>query len=108
MLDFDGTLAPITRNPINTVIAPQSLAILRRLALHPNVFVAIISGRGPADVQQRVALPNVTYSGNHGLEIYQPDGSRWALDLTSGLRANFERMVLLLEHKVCFERIVKL
>lgn len=69
LLDFDGTLAPIQPNPILTTIDPDSERLMHLLARNPNIFIAIISGRRSPDVKHRVGIENITYSGNHGLEI---------------------------------------
>jgi len=42
------------------------------------VRVAIVSGRGLADVKRRVGVKGLIYSGNHGLEIEHARGARWA------------------------------
>lgn len=69
LLDFDGTLAPINANPLLTTIDPNSERLLHLLAQNPNIFIAVISGRRSPDVKRRVGIQNITYSGNHGLEI---------------------------------------
>lgn len=43
--------------------------LLRRVARHPNIVLAVISGRRQSDVCQRIGIDNITYSGNHGMEI---------------------------------------
>lgn len=49
---------------------------LRRLAALANVEVAVVSGRSIDDLAARVALPGLTFVGNHGLEI-QRQGIPW-------------------------------
>jgi len=65
--DFDGTLAPIVRDPQRAAMRPVTRRLLARLArLYPCV---VISGRGRADVLRRVgaiAIRNVI--GDHGIE----------------------------------------
>lgn len=68
-MDFDGTLAPINANPLLTTIDPDSERLLHSIAQNPKIFLAIISGRRSPDVKRRVGIENITYSGNHGLEI---------------------------------------
>lgn len=43
----------------------------------PDVYIAIVSGRSVANVKQMVGIQNVTYAGNHGLEIEHPDGTKF-------------------------------
>ncbi|XVH32620.1 trehalose-phosphatase [Haloferacaceae archaeon DSL9] len=67
--DFDGTLSPIEDSPDEPTITPANRASLLRLREHPQVAVAVISGRGVLDVKERVGIGDITYSGNHGLEL---------------------------------------
>ncbi len=76
LLDYDGTLSPIAPHPDLAVIPPETKKVLARLARMPDVFVAIISGRGVTNVKQMVGIEGITYAGNHGLEIIHPDGSK--------------------------------
>lgn len=72
---------------------PASQAALERLVRHPNVLLAFISGRGVADVQRKIAMPNVTYAGNHGLEIRYANGTLWKYEVPADVRANYARLV---------------
>lgn len=69
LLDFDGTLAPIVARPELAAIPPATRAALDRLRAHPGVEMAVVSGRGMADVRERAALGDIAYAGNHGMEI---------------------------------------
>jgi alpha,alpha-trehalase len=78
LLDFDGTLAPIVDRPEEARISESMRRVVRRLAEgHP---VAVISGRELADVEQRVGLSNIAYSGSHGFEIQKPAHSSVTFD----------------------------
>ena len=46
--------------------------LLRELRNQPRLTVGVISGRALDDLKQRVALDNIVYAGNHGLEIEGP------------------------------------
>jgi trehalose 6-phosphate phosphatase len=69
LLDFDGTLAPIVAHPELAEIPPGTRAALAALMAVPGVEVAVVSGRGLADVRERAAIPGIAYAGNHGMEI---------------------------------------
>jgi trehalose-phosphatase len=69
ILDYDGTLTPIVSSPAAAVLAPSVRATLARLAASDRARLAILSGRGLADLRARVALEGVVYGGCHGLEI---------------------------------------
>lgn len=71
-LDFDGTLADIVPVPDDAVIPESRLQLLDALNNQPRFAVAIISGRSLEDLKGRVNLPDITYVGDHGLEISGP------------------------------------
>lgn len=71
-LDFDGTLSPIVEHHNDAEISDEMRGLVEELAgKYP---VAVVSGRGLADVKKRVALPELYYAGSHGFEISGPDG----------------------------------
>jgi len=69
ILDYDGTLTPLVSSPGAAFLAPSVRANLARLAGPHRARLAILSGRGLADLRARVALDGVLYGGCHGLEI---------------------------------------
>lgn len=69
-LDFDGTLAAIEDRPDAAAIPDATREAVEALAAEPNVEVAVVSGRKLADVRERVGIPELSYAGNHGLEIH--------------------------------------
>jgi len=101
LLDYDGTLAPLVDNPDETAMPFGEKAKLKSLAKHPNVFLAIISGRGLKDVQQTVGITGITYAGNHGIEIEFPDGYRHDYKLPDDLHQKYVALVKELKAKAC-------
>lgn len=71
--DFDGTLAPIVREPEAARMRSATRALLARAAAsYPCV---VISGRGRADVAKRLdGVPLREIVGNHGLEPSRREG----------------------------------
>lgn len=69
LLDFDGTLAPIVARPELAAMPERTRRALDRLMAMDGVEVAVVSGRGLADVRERAAIPGIAYAGNHGMEI---------------------------------------
>jgi trehalose 6-phosphate phosphatase len=65
--DYDGTLAPIVRDPAKAHLRPRTRRLLRSLArIYP---CTIISGRSRADVLRRLAGTGIrNVIGNHGAE----------------------------------------
>jgi len=68
-LDYDGTLTPIVASPEMAVLSPQAREILKQISRHSLFKLAIITGRSLREIKALVGLENVTYAGNHGLEI---------------------------------------
>lgn len=71
-LDFDGTLSPIVDDPDRAAALPGTPELLERLARR--LPVAVVSGRGLADLASRVAVDGVAYAGSHGFEIRTREG----------------------------------
>lgn len=90
--DFDGTLAPIVRDPARANMRPVTQRLLVRLArLYPCV---VISGRARADVLQRVSTTGVrAVIGDHGMEPWDaPEEPRREVRRWAGvLRQRLER-----------------
>jgi trehalose 6-phosphate phosphatase len=71
-LDFDGTLSPIVERPEDARLLDGLVGPLRELVARPDTVVAVVSGRGLADVRDRIPLDGVYFAGNHGFEIEGP------------------------------------
>lgn len=72
-MDFDGTLSPIEPVPEMAEFNPVMRRLVERLA--ECTQVAIVSGRGLADLRAHVGIPGLTYAGSHGYELQRPDGA---------------------------------
>lgn len=76
LLDVDGTLAPIVADPKAARVPDGTRSELARLRGRYGL-VACVSGR-PAEVARAiVGLPELTYVGEHGLEL-DPEAAAWA------------------------------
>ncbi|WP_424493823.1 trehalose-phosphatase [Salinimicrobium sp. GXAS 041] len=71
-LDFDGTLAPIVEHHDDAAISEEMRGLVQELS--KRFPLAVVSGRGLADVRKRVNLPDLFYAGSHGFEISGPNG----------------------------------
>jgi trehalose 6-phosphate phosphatase len=72
-LDFDGVLAPIVSVPSDARPLPESAAALEELAGLPDTAVALLSGRGRADLATVSGFGSpIRLIGSHGSEF---DGS---------------------------------
>ncbi|MBI4371403.1 MAG: trehalose-phosphatase [Elusimicrobia bacterium] len=95
-LDFDGTLAPLAPHPSLARLPAKTRRLLARLARRPRVRLAIVSGRGLADVRRLVGLKGVHYAGNHGLQILGP-GFCWRHPRTRAAAADVRALARRLE-----------
>lgn len=83
LLDVDGVLAPIVPRPGDARVPDDTRAELRRLA-GTYALVACVSGRAGEDARRVVGVPELTYVGNHGLEL-DPEAARWSRRLEAFL-----------------------
>lgn len=74
-LDVDGVLAPIVERPEDASVPPDTRAVLRRLAGEYGL-VACVTGRPSGTARELVGVPELTYVGEHGLELH-PDLDGW-------------------------------
>lgn len=72
--DFDGTLAPLVKDPAKAVPVPGGVEALYKVAEVPHTEAALVSGREIADLRKVSAAPNpITLVGCHGAEISGTD-----------------------------------
>jgi trehalose-phosphatase len=79
LFDVDGTLAPIVAKPGDAAVPFRTRAALRELAQR-FALVACVSGRRAADARRVVGVDELTYVGNHGLELLTPGHEDATLD----------------------------
>ncbi len=72
-LDYDGTLTPLQEHPDKALLSPEMRKAIRTIANRGDTDVAIVSGRSLEGVRQVVGESELTYAGNHGLEVAGPD-----------------------------------
>ncbi|MFY9190137.1 MAG: trehalose-phosphatase [Lawsonella sp.] len=72
--DFDGTLAPLVKDPSKSIPIPGGVEALYKLAEVPHTQAALVSGREISELRTISAAPNpVTLVGCHGAEITGTD-----------------------------------
>jgi trehalose 6-phosphate phosphatase len=78
-LDVDGVLAPIVERPEDATVPEATRVQLRRVAgLY--ALVACVTGRTGAFAREIVGVDELTYVGQHGLEL-EPRAERWAEEI---------------------------
>lgn len=101
LTDFDGTLGDIKADSKQTKIRPEAKAALEELFERSNYFLGVISGREMFDVQKRVGIDNITYSGNHGMEILFPNKTEFHYPITSEMLKNCSELKTIIQKEVC-------
>jgi trehalose-phosphatase len=78
MLDYDGTLAEITRDPEQAWPLDGVRKLLPALIARPDCLaVAIVSGRDLGRLERLLGVSDGLFlAGCHGMELRRPDGSR--------------------------------
>lgn len=79
-LDYDGTMTPIAETPDKAVMPEDMRQAVATLA--ERMPVAVVTGRGLADIKRLVGMERLVYAGNHGSEIW--DGKQGVLLMSSG------------------------
>jgi trehalose 6-phosphate phosphatase len=80
LCDVDGTLAPIVDDPESATVPVETREVLRALAQR-YALVACVSGRRAVEARRLVGIDELTYAGNHGLELLAPGADEAILDL---------------------------
>jgi trehalose 6-phosphate phosphatase len=70
--DYDGTLTLIVERPELANLPTDTRRLLEALARQWGIRVGIISGRALGNLKNKVGIPGIIYSGNHGLEVEGP------------------------------------
>jgi trehalose-phosphatase len=78
-LDYDGTLTPLVARPEQAELSGRMRRVLERLS--DWITIAVVSGRGLADVRARVGLDRLFYAGSHGFEIDGPGDPRLPIEI---------------------------
>ena len=79
LCDVDGTLAPIVADPADAWVPDSTREALRDAARWFG-FVACVTGRPALEARYMVGIEELTYAGNHGLELLEPGSSEVTLD----------------------------
>lgn len=97
ILDFDGTLTKIAKNPHDVVLEQKTIEVLTALSESPFYRLAIVSGRSLKNLKSFFHFKNVVYAGNHGLEL---EGDNLLLPQKAKKAKKLEALVWLLGEKL--------
>ena len=91
LLDLDGTLSEMVQNPEDSTISPSMRKTLQDLISKLDL-VAVITGRSIAQARRIVAVDDLVYVGNHGLERWDGRATSIAPEAKPHLQMLFEFM----------------
>lgn len=77
LLDYDGTLTPITSRPEQAAPDAQLLELLRKLAARPRTSVHVVSGRPKDTLESWLGGLELGLHGEHGLWSRPSRASAW-------------------------------
>ena len=77
LLDFDGTLLPIMKDPDKCYLSPDTRRLLESILSSGKAVLVVLSGRSLSDLRKRLSIRGAFYAGSHGVEISGP-GIRFA------------------------------
>lgn len=100
LLDVDGTLAPLTQMYDEATVPAATREVVAALVAHPDVRVALVTGRSAAVARQMVGVRNLWIAGNHGFEIQGPHGENFADPSVLSHRAEIATAIARLEPRV--------
>jgi trehalose-phosphatase len=107
LCDIDGTLAPIVSDPEAAALPRAARELLRGLAGR-YLLVACVSGRRAEAARRLVGLDQLTYVGNHGLELLRPGEREPRQHPALGEREAPARFVARLDHSALEAAAVRL
>ncbi len=93
--DYDGTLAPITRDPSRAYLPEETRKLLAQLS--EKFRVAIVSGRDLDDLKEFIRLDSLIYAGSHGFRISGPGGIEMEHEKVSELLPRINTLMELLQ-----------
>ena len=92
LLDFDGTISDIVRDPKDAVLSTEFRYLLKNLSQSRKIPIGIISGRAIEDIRKRVGISGFIYSGDHGFEI-QGNGLSFKFPVSQSYRDSVEEII---------------
>jgi trehalose 6-phosphate phosphatase len=92
-LDFDGTLAPIVRDPAIAEVPERTLQVLERLKVDLDGAVAIVSGRSITELDRLLSPLHLPIAGVHGTECRSCDGQITRCSIDDHLLFDITRLI---------------
>ena len=93
LLDYDGTLVHICKEPSLAKLSPEEKKVLKTLTGIPWISLGIVSGRSLKEVRKLVGIKGLCYAGNHGFEILFQERN-WIHPDLKGFESKLRRVAL--------------
>ncbi|CAN0476899.1 unnamed protein product, partial [Ectocarpus sp. 8 AP-2014] len=77
LLDYDGTLTPIVKDPSKALLSERVRTVLTELPKH--FITGVISGRSLGKIRAFVRVKGLFYAGSHGFDILSPSRSAYSV-----------------------------
>ncbi|TVR73850.1 MAG: bifunctional alpha,alpha-trehalose-phosphate synthase (UDP-forming)/trehalose-phosphatase [Marinilabiliales bacterium] len=77
ILNYDGTLVPLTGDPADAKPSPELLGLLKRFRTQAGTDLVILSGRSKEDLQRWLGDMPVNLTAEHGSWIRELGADRW-------------------------------
>ncbi len=91
-LDYDGTLAEFAPTPDDILPDEEVISLLKGLAGHHRVLLAVVSGRRLSHVLDLLPVPGILLAGTYGVEMRLPEGERAEQVSYDEVRPTLERI----------------
>lgn len=90
LLDYDGTLAPFSCDPVQAFPYPEISEALHRIQHETDTRLVVVTGRRACDVPRLLNLTGIEVWGCHGLERLKADGSNEIAKIDPRILATIE------------------
>ncbi|MFH1833899.1 MAG: trehalose-phosphatase [bacterium] len=97
-LDFDGTLAPLAPRPDLARLPARTRDVLASAAQRH--LLCVVSGRGLADLREKIGIDSVFYAADHGYRITGPAGSGIGIEIGGEKRGSMRAAALELDSRL--------
>eukprot|EP00752_Nemacystus_decipiens_P005687 g5147.t1 len=84
LLDYDGTLTPIVKDPSKALLSERVRTVLKELPKH--FITGVVSGRSLGKIRDFVGVKGLFYAGSHGFDILAPSHSAYSGSLSVGMK----------------------
>ena len=75
-LDYDGTLAEFAPTPDDIYPDPALISLLEQFVRHPEIQIAIISGRRLSHIRKLIPVDGILLAGTYGIEMITSSGEQ--------------------------------